>query len=255
MIDVFWDVLWEATEEWKASGKPFVVSMGGVAASGGYYVSSAAERIFAEAGTITGSIGVVGMKLNLAGAMEKLGITSHSTSRGANAGMMSMTRGFTQTEADAVRKSMEDVYRTFKQRVTDGRGEALKGDLETMAGGRVFSGRQALDLGLVDEIGGLTEAVAHTAKSAGLENPEVRLLPEPKSGFEGLFAKPEKDDELIRARAANTAANPIGSTLGQSGLVAGLPEPLRSATARLLSRVEAFAESRVLLLGPDLLIR
>ncbi len=249
------DVLWEATEEWKATGKPFVVSMGGVAASGGYYVSSAAERIFAEAGTITGSIGVVGMKLNLAGAMEKLGITSHSISRGANAGMMSMTRGFTETEANAVRKTMEDVYRTFKHRVTDGRGKALKGDLEPMAGGRVFSGSQALELGLVDEIGGLAEAVAHIAKAIGSKDPDVRLLPEPKSGFEGLFAKPEKDEELIRASATSSAAaTQIHSSLGRSGFLSVLPDPLRSVTARLLSRVEAFAESRVLLLGPEIRI-
>jgi len=249
------DVLWEATTEWKESGKPFVVSMGGVAASGGYYVSSAADRIFAEAGTITGSIGVVGMKFNFAGAMEKLGITSHSTQRGANAGLMSMTRGFTDSEAELVRKSMEDVYRTFKQRVADGRGEALKGELEPMAGGRVFSGMRALELGLVDEIGGLVEAVAHAAKAAGMEKPEVRLLPEPKSGFEGLFVKPEKDDELIRAGPTRSARGQMEAALRQSGLAIALPQRLRSATARLLSRLEAFADSRVLLLGPDLRIR
>lgn len=164
------EVLWEAADEWKATGKPFIVSMGGVAASGGYYVACGADRIFAEAGTITGSIGVVGMKFVVGGAMEKLGITTHSTQRGKNAGAMSMMRGFTPEEAGLVRKSMDDVYATFKKRVTDGRGKALKGDLEPLAGGRVYSGIQALKIGLVDEIGGLSEAIAQAASAAKLKS-------------------------------------------------------------------------------------
>ncbi len=176
----------------KPRGKPFVVSMGGVAASGGYYVSSGANRIFAEAGTITGSIGVVGMKFVVGEAMDKLGISTHTIQRGKSAGAMSMTRGYSDEEAKVVRNSMLEVYATFKKRVTEGRGKALKGDLEPLAGGRVYSGKQALEIGLVDEIGGLHEAVAHATREAKLNNPEVRLLPEPKSGLEGLFAKPEK---------------------------------------------------------------
>jgi protease IV len=247
------EVLWEAADEWKATGKPFVVSMGGVAASGGYYVACGADRIFAEAGTITGSIGVVGMKFVVGGAMEKLGITTHSTQRGKNAGAMSMMRAFTPEEAGLVRKSMEDVYATFKKRVTDGRRKALKGDLEPLAGGRVYSGTQALGIGLVDEIGGLTEAIAHASKAAKLKDPDVRLLPAPKAALDGLFSKPEKeDDEMIRATRADAGAAGLLRSLKNTGLLEALPAPTRSALSKAISRIEAFSETRVLMLGPEI---
>ncbi|MES2438971.1 MAG: signal peptide peptidase SppA [Verrucomicrobiota bacterium] len=247
------EVLWEATDEWNATGKPFVVSMGGVAASGGYYISSAADRIFAESGTITGSIGVVGMKFVVGEAMEKIGITTHTTQRGKNAGAMSMMRGFSEEEAKLVRESMATVYDTFKKRVTDGRGKVLKGDLESLAGGRVYSGKDALDIGLVDEIGGLHEAIAWVSKEAKLETPEVKLVPEPKSGLEGLFSPPneKEDDEIIRASYAPDAGVKIQAMLKGSGLLETLPAPAKSAVSKLASRMEAFKETQVLLIGPD----
>lgn len=251
------EVLWEATEEWNATGKPLVVSMGGVAASGGYYVSSAAKRIFAEAGTITGSIGVVGMKFVIADAMEKIGITTSSTQRGKNAGAMSMMHGFSADEAKQVRDSMTEVYATFKKRVTDGRGKALKGDLESLAGGRVYSGKDALEIGLIDEIGGLHEAIAWVSREARLEKPDVKLLPEPKSGLEGLFAKPGKkdDDEIIRASIAPSPAARLRAMIQGSGALEALPEPAKSEVVRLASRLEAFRKSKVLLIGPDFNLR
>jgi protease-4 len=250
------EVLWEAADEWKATKKPFVVSMGGVAASGGYYVSAGADRIFAEAGTITGSIGVVGMKFVVGEAMDKLGITTHSIQRGKNAGAMSMTRSFTPEEAELVRKSMERVYGTFKKRVADGRGKALKGDLEALAGGRVYSGKQALDIGLVDEIGGLREAIAHAAAKASLDDPDTKLLPEPKSGIEGLFTKPDKDEEMIRAKGLRSdGSRNLMNLLRTTGVAGALPAPARAAISRLVSRIDAFRDSRVLLLGPDLRLR
>lgn len=249
------EVLWEAADEWKATGKPFVVSMGGVAASGGYYVSCGADRIFAEAGTITGSIGVVGMKFVLGEAMEKLGITTHTTQRGKNAATMSMTRGFTPEEAELVKKSMQDVYVTFKKRVTDGRARALRGDLEPLAGGRVYSGRQALENGLVDEIGGLCEAIQHAVVAAKLDDPQIKLLPEPKSGLEGLFAKPEKDDELIRASTRPAGVAAMMRTLQTSAFAETLPVPARSGIFQAVSRVGAFSHARVLMLGPDIDLR
>jgi len=247
------EILWEATHQWKATGKPFVVSMGGVAASGGYYVSSDSNRIFAEAGTITGSIGVVGMKFVIAGALDKLGISTHSTQRGKNAGAMSMTRGFTEEEATSVRKAMTDTYTTFKKHVTEGRGKALKGDLEPLAGGRVYSGEQALEIGLIDEIGGLHEAVDYAADAANLDDPDVRLVPEPKSGLEELFAKPNKrkDDEIIRASTSPGASARLHAALLSSGLTEALPEPAKAAVSRLISRVAAFQKTQILLISPD----
>lgn len=247
------EVLWEVTDEWKASGRPFAVSMGGVAASGGYYVSAAADRIFAEEGTVTGSIGVVGMKLVTAGAMEKLGITTHRIERGEHADAMSMTKPFTPEESELVRKSMLAVYGTFKKRIIDGRGDRLKGELEGMAGGRVYTGAKALELGLVDELGGLAEAIAWAGERAGLAEPISRLRPEPKSMLEGLFATPEKsdDDELVKIQVApHSATEAIRGAFREAGISA-LPESARESVSRALQRLDGISESRIQLIGPD----
>jgi protease-4 len=252
------EVLWEAADEWKATGKPFAVSMGGVAASGGYYVSAGADRIFAESGTITGSIGVVGMKFVIGGALEKLGITTHTTQRGKNAGVESMVRAYTPEEAALIRQSMTQVYSTFKKRVEDGRKERLKGELEPLAGGRVYSGEKAKDIGLVDEIGGLDEAIAWVAKAVNLEGAEAKLLPEPKSAIEGLFVKDDPsdfdEDEILKAGARSSATLKLRQTLRQSGVIEALPAPARASLERLAARMNAFQRSEILLLGPDLRI-
>lgn len=251
------EVLWEATDEWKSTGRPFVVSMGGVAASGGYYVSCGADRIYAEAGTITGSIGVVGMKLVLGGAFEKLGISTHVTQRGRNAGAMSMMKPFNDEEAELVRESMLGVYGTFKQRVSDGRGERLKGDLESLAGGRVYTGTRALEIGLVDEIGGLREAIAHAAGKAKVDPASVRLSPEPKSPFEGLFAPPERpsDDEIIgMGRTPSPLAEAFRAAVLEARTTA-LPAPVLEAVERAMQRLDSCADGAVQLIGPDVSIR
>ena len=247
------EVLWEVTDEWKATGRPLAVSMGGVAASGGYYISAGADRIFAEPGTITGSIGVVGMKLVASGAMEKIGITTHSTQRGKHADAMSMTKGFTDEEEALLRRSMEEVYGTFKKRIIDGRGDRLKGELEPLAGGRVYTGRRALELGLVDELGGLTDAIAWAADEAGIEEPKSRLTPEPKSPLEGLFSKPDKDKggELVGMSPARSSATEALAAMIQQSALGVLPENTRRSLGRAIERLRAIEESRVQLLGPD----
>lgn len=251
------EVLWEATDEWKASGRPFVVSMADVAASGGYYVSAGADKIFAEPGTITGSIGVVGMKLVMDGALEKLGITTHGIERGEHADAMAMTKSFSPEEAELVRSSMEGVYETFKKRVVDGRGERLKGELEPMAGGRVYTGRRALELGLVDELGGLSDAIAWAAKKADVGSGASRLCPEPKSMLEGMFTKPRKNagGELVAmSPAGGGAAGMVATAIREAGL-GPLPIELRQPLQRGLDRLEAIGESRIQLIGPDLRVR
>ena len=250
------EVLWEAADQWKQTKRPMVVSMGGVAASGGYYVSSPADRIFAEPGTITGSIGVVGMKFVVGGALEKLGVTTHAIQRGKNAGANSMTREYSKDEAEMIRKSMTAVYATFKKRVTDGRGKALKGDLEALAGGRVYSGKEALAIGLVDELGGLRDAIVHAKRAAKLPKLDVRLLPEPKSPIEGIFAKPDKDEtEIIRAGAAPSVRLQLRQLLAGGGLLEALPPAARAGIEQLAARIDAFKTSPILLLGPELNLR
>ena len=250
------DVLWEATDEFKSSNKSFVVSMGAVAASGGYYVSAGAQKIFAEEGTITGSIGVVGMKFILGGAMEKLGINIHSHQRGKNAGMMSTQRGFTPAEAEIIRKSMLDVYSTFKKRIIEGRGNRIQGDLEKLAGGRVYSGRDALKIGLIDEIGGLNEAIAHAASLAKLVDYQTHLIPEPKSQLEGMLAGPDQkdddDDEFIRMTRAKKPASLIEQhLLAVPGIQLLQPEQ-RAQLKNLIKRISSYQQHPILLIGPDL---
>jgi protease-4 len=197
------------------------------------------------------------MKFVVGDAMEKIGITTSASQRGKNAGAMSMMRGFSDDEAKRVRDSMNEVYATFKKRVTDGRGKALKGDLESLAGGRVYSGKDALEIGLVDEIGGLHDAIAWVSREAKLEKPDVKMLPEPKSGLEGLFAKPDKkdDDEIIRASAGLSPAARLRAMIQSSAVLETLPEPAKSEVVRLASRLEAFRKSQVLLIGPDFNLR
>ncbi|MBM3863334.1 MAG: signal peptide peptidase SppA [Verrucomicrobia bacterium] len=251
------EVLWEATDEWKTSGKPLVASMGGTAASGGYYIACGANRIFAEPGTITGSIGVVGMKFVFDAALAKLGIHTHSVSRGRLAGWSSPTRGYTPEEREIVRESMRKTYAMFKQRVSDGRGKSLRQDLEALAGGRVYTGAQALQFGLVDEIGGLRESVHHASTLAGLDKPDIKLLPQPQSPLE-RFLDPTSlpdDGEIIRTKATDGFARGLLATLRGNPMAGLLPGRAWAAVGRVLHRIQAFQQSRVLLLGPDIDLR
>jgi protease-4 len=156
--------------------KPVVVSMGEVAASGGYYLAAGADAVLAESATVTGSIGVVGGKLNLAGLYERLGIARDAVERGARAGMLSEARGFTPGERSALRREMESLYETFLARVAEGRSLSREA-LAKVAGGRVFSGARAARLGLVDRLGGPLEALAEVRRRAGLA-PDERVLVE-----------------------------------------------------------------------------
>jgi protease-4 len=156
--------------------KPVVVSMGEVAASGGYYLAAGADAVLAESATVTGSIGVVGGKLNLAGLYERFGIARDAVERGARAGMLSETRGFTPGERSALRREMESLYETFLARVAEGRSLS-RDSVAKVAGGRVFSGARAARLGLVDRLGGPLEALAEVRRRAGLA-PDERVLVE-----------------------------------------------------------------------------
>jgi protease-4 len=209
------DIIWEAATRC-AGEKPLVVSMGGVAGSGGYYVSLPGDTIFAEATTITGSIGVVGGKLVLSGLMQdKLGITTTEFSRGRHAGLMSMNRKWNDGERAWMTEYMNSVYEQFKGRVTKSRGERIKKDLEEIAGGRVYTGAQALELGLVDKLGGLTDALDLAATKAGLgRDYEVQILPKP-SGFEAFLKLLQKltgqdeKDEFEVAAGSRLRADPL----------------------------------------------
>jgi protease IV len=168
------DLLWRAVRTLRRE-KPVVASLAEVAASGGYYLASAADCVIAERGSITGSIGVVGGKLDLSGLFRRIGVGLDAVERGARAGMHSAARGFTDEERELVLGEMRALYETFVARVAEGRGLAAEA-VERAAQGRVFTGGRALALGLVDGLGGPLEALAEVRRRAGLRHAEPVLV-------------------------------------------------------------------------------
>ena len=194
------DLIWRALEK---LDKPFVASMSDVAASGGYYISMGADRIFAEAGTLTGSIGVVGGKLSIQGVYNKVGITTDVIVRGKHAGLFSMTTPFSESERKAMQTMLNDIYAQFTTKAAKGRKMEVVA-LEKLARGRVYSGTHALKIGLVDEIGTLDDAIAWAEKQAGAEGKLERLiLPKPVNPFDALFGSTTD----LRAAAGRSSLN------------------------------------------------
>jgi len=200
------DEIWREVERCREE-KPVVASMSDYAASGGYYIAVGADSIVAQPGTITGSIGVFGGKLNILGLYRKLGLNVETVTRGANAGMMSPYRDFSPDEARRFQESMDIVYRTFVSRVSKGRGMSAE-DVEQVAQGRVWSGRSAADRELVDELGGLQRAIDMARAMAGLPGEEeVGLDVYPRVDrtflqrfFAELVSGDENDEALVQLR-------------------------------------------------------
>ena len=185
------DLIWQAL---KVCKKPVVASMGDVAASGGYYVTMNARRVFAEPGTVTGSIGVFGMKLVTGGLFDKFGVKTEVVSRGKNSGAASSHGKWSDSERAALTETVEDVYDTFLTKALAGRhanGQTMTMEqLKEMAGGRVWTGRQAKANGLVDELGTLDDAVAYAKKEASIDpakDMELLMLPKPVSFLDKLM--------------------------------------------------------------------
>ncbi|WP_020675637.1 signal peptide peptidase SppA [Geopsychrobacter electrodiphilus] len=157
--------------------KPVVVSMGSVAASGGYYIAAPAKRLFANPGTITGSIGVIMSFPNYEGLMEKVGVSSTVVKSGRFKDIGSNSRPFTPDERILMQALIDDVYSQFVEAVSLGR-DIPANKVREIADGRIFSGRQALAVGLIDELGGFQDALAYTAKLTGLEDDPTLIYPE-----------------------------------------------------------------------------
>jgi len=234
--------------------KPIIVSMGNVAGSGGYYVACDADTIFADAMTITSSIGVIGGKIVTTGMWDKLGINWHANQRGKMAAMMSTSSKFSAPERAKLRKYMGNIYEIFKAHVVAGRGDKLTKPIEEIAGGRVFTGAQALELGLVDKIGGLDDAVKYAAQKAGLGEYEIRVLPEQPGFFEMLSGG--RDDEF--AFSGITRPSLFDAPVIRTGLSAlSAVDPVRvHAVIRALLRLELIHREGVVMMMPEeLLIR
>lgn len=192
------DVIWRETVLIRESGKPFYVSMGDYAASGGYYISCNAEKIFASPTTITGSIGVFGVVPNLGKFWsDKIGITHDWYMTNENAGVMSMNKPWNATEAKAAQESVDFIYDDFIAKVSEGRRLDLS-RVDSIARGRVWSGEDAVAIGLVDELGSLTACIDAIAQQAGLSNYSIAEFPEKLDPMEELIRKisSSKNSEL-----------------------------------------------------------
>ncbi len=214
--------------------KPIVASMSDVAASGGYYISMGAEKIFAEPGTLTGSIGVTGGKFVLSGLMDKLGVATDTVTVGKNGTIFSINQPFSDTERAAMKRLMDDTYRQFVAKAAQGRKMPFEA-LEKLAGGRVYTGRQAQKLGLVDEVGTLDDAIAAAKELARIPSDqatELLVLPKAQGFLEALVGPLEDRDVYAPA------------------IRAAIPEPLRPVLGRLEAFRRIFAREPVAVILP-----
>lgn len=202
------------------AGKPLVVSMGGVAASGGYFVSMAADALVALPGTLTGSIGVFGGKAVLRDLFDWLGIGHDAVFEGENARMFSPNVPFTPSQWEHVEAWLDRVYTDFTEKVATDRHLDLS-EVEPVAKGRVWTGADAREHGLIDQLGGLESAVVIAAERAGLARDEIELRPIPRAGLMERLRNPESSEEAPAARTlgiGELADQPLQWLAGLAGV-------------------------------------
>ena len=183
------DIVWREVRRASAAGKPVIVSMGATAASGGYFVAMPADRVVAQPATVTGSIGVYGGKLVTEKLWARFGITWDEVHAGENAGMWSFVRDFPAGGAKRFRQMLDFIYEDFTAKAMEDR-ELDAGQIDRVARGRIWSGRDALDNGLVDALGGYDVAIAEVKQALGLEADDgitLALWPKPKSSLDRVM--------------------------------------------------------------------
>lgn len=226
------DTVWRETVRAREAGKPVIVSMANVAGSGGYFVAMAADKIVAEPGTITGSIGVLGGKLLTRELWSKLGITFDAVQTSENAEMWSGLEDYDEAGWARLQAMLDRIYEDFTTKVAEGRELPLE-RVQEIAKGRIWSGADAKELGLVDELGGYHVALRLAREAAGLEPDapiRLKLYPPRKTPFEMLFDKGAENSEGEAARAAAARVletlRPAVTVLRQAGLLGPEPEVL-----------------------------
>ncbi|MDX6382532.1 MAG: protease [Blastocatellia bacterium] len=240
------DIIWRAVEAAKEK-KPIVVSMSDVAASGGYYIACNANKIVAEPSTITGSIGVVGGKPVLKGFYDWIGVTNEYVLRGKNAGMFRETEKFSDSERQKFQEYLSTTYDDFISKVAKGRSKD-KAFIDTIGQGRVWTGSQGKERGLVDEYGGLDKAIEIAKQLANIpagQGIQRVILPKPPSFFEELLnSGDDADGDQTTTEAKQQAA-----------LMSAMPVDVRRALryAQLLDRTRS--GEAVYMLPYDLRIR
>ncbi|MEU7882119.1 signal peptide peptidase SppA [Microbispora bryophytorum] len=214
------DAIWREVVLARRAGKPVIVSMGDVAASGGYFVSMAADVIVAQPGTLTGSIGVFGGKPVVGELLGKLGVVTESVAEGANAGMFSPSTAFSEDQWERVNAWLDRIYDDFVGKVAQGR-DLTKDRAHELARGRVWTGADARAAGLADELGGLEDALSLARRRAGLpDDTPVRTYPRmhPLERLRPPESSEDKSAALARVRLE--AWGPLARMAGQLGLPA-----------------------------------
>lgn len=205
------DVIWREVALAKEA-KPVVVSMGDYAASGGYYISCAADKIYAQPNTLTGSIGVFGVIPSIENMLKKhIGITLDRVQTNPHA-VITITKPLSEEEKKLIQEGVDDIYGLFKQRVADGRPQLTVEMVDSIGQGRVWSGTDAIEIGLVDELGGLNDAIAYAAQQAEIPENEIQVAGYPKmpendltnllealEGMEDQGEKPSLSGEIMRS--------------------------------------------------------
>lgn len=227
------DIIWREVEITKEI-KPVVVSMGDVAASGGYYIAAGADKIYAEPTTITGSIGVFGTIPNLSELAENIGINAEQVGTNENAVEYSLFEPMQDNFRGHIQESIEQVYNTFLDRVSQGRGITVA-QADSLAQGRVWSGVDAKRLGLIDELGGLDDAISGAAEIAGVDKYSIQRLPKYKSSLEKLMedyggAGTKGMENMIQKEIGSEAymiLKEVRSAMENKGVQARMPFTLR----------------------------
>ena len=230
--DMIWRELRRADEV-----KPVIVSLSDVAASGGYYIAAGGRTIVADPATITGSIGVVGGKFIVGGLFDKVGLTVEVFQRGQNAGIMSSSSSFSDSERQKLTELLEDTYNTFLSRVASARNKTVE-EIGEVAQGKPWTGEQARGHELVDAIGGLAEAIELARTAAGIDpaqSVKIVRLPRPR----GLF------EVLLWGKSGESAIPPLG-------LAGRLPTQLERARV-YLNALSCFEEEPAVLLMPAMI--
>lgn len=223
------DIIWREIELAKKK-KPVVVSMGNVAASGGYYIAAGADKIFAEPTTVTGSIGVFGTIPNITEFAEDIGINAEQVGTNKNSVEYSLFEPMSDTFRSVVQDGIEDTYDTFLERVAQGRNMTVE-EVNELAQGRVWSGVDAQRNGLVDELGNLNDAIQEAAKLADIAEYGIRKFPKYKSGLEqilddmsGVSTQAQQrfiEDEI--GTEAYTILKQVKSSMQRKGVQARMP--------------------------------
>jgi len=208
-----------AVEVLRQAGKPVVVSMGNMAASGGYWIASSANEIWASPATLTGSIGVFGIVPNVNRSLKKLGVNTDGVGTTKIAGSMRLDMPLSKEMGDAVQMSVNQIYQQFIQHVADGRNLPIE-TVQALAQGRVWSGRDALANGLVDKLGGVHDAIDAAAALANLKDFEPVQIDPPKNALDVLV------DNLLSETSAM-----FGVSANEHSIFAGLLQTLQNQMA------------------------